>query len=402
MLQKQFFLIIMILFTQIGFANTINSEILKKEIGTFNQIGAYNKSILKLDSLIYSKNITDYDLYNLYLLKYSTYKTLLNYPEAEVNLNIAEKYGLKDPKHKDEVETKILIERIFIQFDYLKYDNVNELLKKVNKSHLKHLDAETYAFYISVLGTTHINNKNFLQAEKDYYEALEILKQKSPKHLPNIYRKLLHLYTDTKDNKKAIEAFENGLHYAKLHNTKLYILNMYESLTWHYAQNEDWEKAYKTRLIVNDLATDYDAINQSGRLQSLEKEIINKRNDLEVRNEKNIKLFLGIISLILIFLLLVLFKFYKINKEKRKLVENENERMRKKLSNLMNDTQQNEKKIILSDYNFSERQLDIIDLVKKGLTNKEIANQLYISENTVKYHLKIIYNTLGIESRNSL
>lgn len=392
----------MILFTQIGVANTINSEILKKEIGAFNQIGAYNKSILKLDSLIYSKNITDYDLYNLYLLKYSTYKTLLNYPEAEVNLNIAEKYGLKDPKHKDEVETKILIERIFIQFDYLKYDNVNELLKKVNKSHLKHLDAETYAFYISVLGTTHINNKNFLQAEKDYYEALEILKQKSPKHLPNIYRKLLHLYTDTKDNKKAIEAFENGLHYAKLHNTKLYILNMYESLTWHYAQNEDWEKAYKTRLIVNDLATDYDAINQSGRLQSLEKEIINKRNDLEVRNEKNIKLFLGIISLILIFLLLVLFKFYKINKEKRKLVENENERMRKKLSNLMNDTQQNEKKITLSDYNFSERQLDIIDLVKKGLTNKEIANQLYISENTVKYHLKIIYNTLGIESRNSL
>lgn len=402
MLQKQFFLIIMMLFTQIGFSNTINSEILKKEIGTFNQIGAYNKSILKLDSLIYSKNITDYDLYNLYLLKYSTYKTLLNYPEAEVNLNIAEKYGLKDPKHKDEVETKILIERIFIQFDYLKYDNVNELLKKVNKSHLKYLDAETYAFYVSVLGTTHINNKNFLQAEKDYYEALEILKQKSPKHLPNIYRKLLHLYTDTKDNKKALEAFENGLHYAKLHNTKLYILNMYESLTWHYAQNEDWEKAYKTRLIVNDLATDYDAINQSGRLQSLEKEIINKRNDLEVRNEKNIKLFLGIISIILIFLLLVLFKFYKISKEKRKLVENENKRMRKKLSNLINDSQQNEKKIILSDYNFSERQLDIIDLVKKGLTNKEIANQLYISENTVKYHLKIIYNTLGIESRNSL
>ena len=112
---------------------------------------------------------------------------------------------------------------------------------------------------------------------------------------------------------------------------------MYESLTWHYAQNEDWEKAYKTRLIVNDLATDYDAINQSGKLQSLEKEIINKRNNLEVRNQKNIKFFLGIISTILAILLLVLFKYNKINKEKRILVENENERMRKELSDLIDN-----------------------------------------------------------------
>ena len=392
-------------FTQVGIGNTINSEILKKEISSYNEIGSFDKSIIKLDSIIHSKNVTNYDLYNLYLLKYLTYKTLLNYPEAEENLNVAEKFGLKSSKYKSEVETRVLIERIFIQFDYLKYDKVEELLEKVNKSNLKYLDAETFGFYISVIGTLNSINKNYIQAEKDYLEGIEILKQKSPKHLPNIYRKLLHLYTETKDNKKALEAFSKGLYYAKHFGIKLYILNMYESLTWYYAQNEDWEKAYKTRLIVNDLATDYDAINQSGKLQNLEREIINKRNDLEVRNQKNIRLFLVIISAILIILLIVLYKFYKINIEKRKLVENENERMRNKLSNLINhsnNANQVEKKIILSDYNLSERQLDIIELVKKGFTNKEIATELYISENTVKYHLKVIYNTLGIESRNSL
>ena len=99
----------------------------------------------------------------------------------------------------------------------------------------------------------------------------------------------------------------------------------------------------------------------------------------------------------------VFYKLYKINIEKRKLVENENERMRNKLSDLMNHSNKpKEKEIVLADYNFSERQLDIIELVKKGFTNKEIAASLYISENTVKYHLKIIYNTLGIESRSSL
>ena len=50
----------------------------------------------------------------------------------------------------------------------------------------------------------------------------------------------------------------------------------------------------------------------------------------------------------------------------------------------------------------SERQTEIVNLVKKGLTNKEIAEQLFISENTVKYHLKSIYTLLGIDSRNSL
>lgn len=93
-------------FTQVGIGNTINSEILKKEISSYNEIGSFDKSIIKLDSIIHSKNVTNYDLYNLYLLKYLTYKTLLNYPEAEENLNVAEKFGLRvlniNPKLRQE------------------------------------------------------------------------------------------------------------------------------------------------------------------------------------------------------------------------------------------------------------------------------------------------------------
>ena len=187
---KTLFVILILLIAQLGISNTINSEILKKEISSYNQVGSFDKSIIKLDSIIHSKNVSNYDLYNTYLLKYITYKSLLNYPEAEENLKNAEKYGLKDPKSKDHVETRILVEQIFIQYDYLKFEKVNELLQKVNKQNLKLLDAETYALYISVIATINIKNKNFDQAEKDFYEAVELLKQKSPKHLHNIYRKL--------------------------------------------------------------------------------------------------------------------------------------------------------------------------------------------------------------------
>ncbi|TGN27356.1 winged helix-turn-helix transcriptional regulator [Empedobacter tilapiae] len=199
-----------------------------------------------------------------------------------------------------------------------------------------------------------------------------------------------------------MQAFEKGIYYAKKYNMDLYIYNMYDSLSYHYAKFKKWEKAYETRVILAELSTKLDAINQSGKLQILEQEIQNNRSNLEIRNQKNIKIFLFIISFFLIVLIIVIYKLYQTNKEKRILVENENQRMRDKLTELSN---QISNKNNISKHNadrLSERQTEIVNLVKKGLTNKEIAEQLFISENTVKYHLKSIYTLLGIDSRNSL
>ena len=56
----------------------------------------------------------------------------------------------------------------------------------------------------------------------------------------------------------------------------------------------------------------------------------------------------------------------------------------------------------LSNYNLTDRQKEIIELIRSGLTNKEIASKLFISENTVKYHLKIIYEILDVEHRSAI
>ena len=57
----------------------------------------------------------------------------------------------------------------------------------------------------------------------------------------------------------------------------------------------------------------------------------------------------------------------------------------------------------LSEIKFiSPREKDIIKLVSQGMKNKEIAQALFISDETVKKHLNNIYRKMGVESRFEL
>jgi DNA-binding NarL/FixJ family response regulator len=50
----------------------------------------------------------------------------------------------------------------------------------------------------------------------------------------------------------------------------------------------------------------------------------------------------------------------------------------------------------------SARELDIIKLVVKGLSNRQIAKQLFLTESTIKTHLKNILNKLDLDNRQQL
>jgi LuxR family maltose regulon positive regulatory protein len=47
----------------------------------------------------------------------------------------------------------------------------------------------------------------------------------------------------------------------------------------------------------------------------------------------------------------------------------------------------------------SERELEVLQLIAEGLTNREIASRLFLSLNTVKTHTRNIYGKLGVHSR---
>ena len=47
----------------------------------------------------------------------------------------------------------------------------------------------------------------------------------------------------------------------------------------------------------------------------------------------------------------------------------------------------------------SARQQEILELVDEGLTNAQIAHRLFLTESTVKQHLRVAYKLLGVSNR---
>lgn len=53
-------------------------------------------------------------------------------------------------------------------------------------------------------------------------------------------------------------------------------------------------------------------------------------------------------------------------------------------------------------YDLTETEIKIIKLVLNGYTNKDVANELYISEKTVKFHLYKVFKKLKVKNRSEL
>ena len=51
------------------------------------------------------------------------------------------------------------------------------------------------------------------------------------------------------------------------------------------------------------------------------------------------------------------------------------------------------------DLSITPRELEILELIAKGMSNREIAEKLFVSENTVKTHSSRVFDKLGAKRR---
>lgn len=372
---------------------------LNDQIGEFNNSNKHEESIRLLETIILDDKSKPRDLYNAYFMKYITYKRIFNYTEALANLELALKYGLKSQDER-EIRARIDVERLFLYYDQQQFEKVKEILEKLSSENLDFLPAYTHALYLSVLGSMATKSEQYEEAEKYLDKALVILQKHNPQHLPLIYRKKIDLNRRLNRYEKSIENFEKGLYYAEKYNIDVYIIGMYMDISTFYSRIGDTENALRTQHKINELNTFYDNTNKSGKLHQIEKELLTSVE--KNRSKKNRFYFFIFISISLIGLGILYF-LYNSGKRKHIIIQEKNKEIQNELDKISFELEEvNGNKIDVKNYNLTSRQLEIIDLVKQGKTNKEIGAQLFVSENTVKYHLKIIFETLGISKRTDL
>ena len=403
MIKKHFRLLLLVLFvfTQ-SFGQSEKLKKLENQIKTFNDNLQYEKSIAVLNEIITNEQSTHYEKYYAYLLESFTHKRLFNYTKTLHKLDLALAEGLQSDQ-KEEVKNTIDAEKCFVYFDTQDYPKAEALIVHLRKINFKHLSIPTQSWIIMQDGYIKMLNKDYAKSEQLLNEAAALVKANSPENLPNIYGKKMELYNKMNLFEKRDTAFKEGLLLAKKYNKVKYEMYLYQVMRNIFQENEDYKNAFFTQKKYDSIVKYYNATDANGKLELAEKKLEDENRQLKAQNEKYIDYILYGVILSLLLLLFFSVRLYQSNKTKRILVEKENTRIHDEIERL---TQALDEKgnatLNLSNYNLTDRQKEIIELIRSGLTNKEIATKLFISENTVKYHLKIIYEILDVEHRSAI
>ena len=385
-----------------AFSQTISEIKLENQIAGYNDAFQYEKSIAVLTQIISDENASDYDKYVAFLLKSHTYKRLFNYPKTLEALNDAYEMGIKTDQ-KDVVKNIITAEKSFVYFDTNDYQKAANLMTLLVKDKYQYLDQADKAWIVMQEGYLQFLDKNFVLAEKKYDESIAILSVKNPDQLPNIYGKKVQLYNEMKLVEKRNQSFEAGVLCAKKYKKIKYEMYLYEIMKDAFQKNNDFKNAFLVQQKFDSITKLYRTNENNGKIEVLEQNLTKEKQELLLKNEKYQKyLLFGCIAFLFIVLYFTV-RLYRSNKDRRLLAERENVRIYRDIERLTKILdEKGAEKIDFSKFNLSSRQLEILELIKSGLTNKEIANKLCISENTVKYHLKVIYDQLDIENRYAL
>ena len=270
----------------------------------------------------------------------------------------------------------------------------------------------------------YLGKEDYDKAEKMLLSSLEIFKQ-LPSNMniekATIQMGLARVYDHTNRNELAIENFKESLAVFRARGAKTEEKSVLEYLSKSLSKQGHYAEAFKyqTEFILlkdsiqnNEITTEIAELNKKYESEKKEREILTLQNKNE--QEARLKWFIISISIGVISILLILFVIFR----NRKIKESEkiNDRLKrnaKELDILRHKIEKNitqytipheftlthdEVNSLLTD-DLSDRELDVFMLLLEGHTNKEIGEKLFVSINTIKFHLHNIYVKLDVDNR---
>ena len=212
-----------------------------------------------------------------------------------------------------------------------------------------------------------------------------------------------------RDNKALSKKLNMLLHYKaaidqeyRLHNLLGNYKKAFETLQ---ASNElqDSISSQETQKMIEEVRVEYEVEKVENEKKVLQLENNLTKAELQEKNSR-LTLLTIIVVLVVIATIIILLLITNRNKTRSELLQSEINELRLRIKGIL-DFKPEDAGIVMEDINkslkepLSDREFEVLNLAISNKNNQEIADTIFISVNTVKYHLKNIYTKLGVSDR---
>lgn len=304
------------------------------------------------------------------------------------------------------VFTEILDNKDSALFYYLKADDIFKNTAAVwesatvssNIGHI-YIDFEEYE-----------KARNYFEYSYKIYDSINLLQGKA-----EMLRSFGQLDFAEGNDERAIDYLQQSLKINEETDNLKEVLEIKKILAQVYISRSDFSKAVAINEDINVLSDSILNIDKLKAIADVETKYEVKEKDKtiqllklkeELRDRQINMQILLIVSLFLLVALLLVIYFYKNKQNKMKQqqlrLELQNYILRiDELKSEMKDKSDSNKfdELEIAEYNLSEREKDVLEMIAAGYKNSEIADKLFVSQNTVKTHIKNIYIKLDVKNR---
>lgn len=301
------------------------------------------------------------------------------------------------------------------------YDSAYSYFNKSLELAIKFPRNESLAVKYALFGLFYQSKGEFEKSTEYYKLSIPLFKKyNNIRYLSNTLINIGKNQLNLGKHKEAKENIIAGLNGAKMIKSKENISLGYNALVEYYTLTKNYKQAlnsYKKETafhdsIVNEASQktiistqiEYETGKKDEQIQQLAKEKEFIENN--AKTNFNRLIIISIISIIVLFILIALFYLYRKNSDLE--IENKNSELQNYILQINElEDKVNDKEFVdtqnftdtFNDYGLSKREVEVLRHITNGFSNDEIAKKMFVSNNTVKTHIKNIYSKLDVKNR---
>lgn len=277
-------------------------------------------------------------------------------------------------------------------------------------------DSAGLADVILNIGTVHIERGEYAEGLRKFEKANKIyLNQKNYVAQSQNYQNLAETYREIGNYDKAVSYALKSLELTRIHGFKQDELHTLGILHKLYSDKNSYKKAYDYLKEYHNLENEIFNIEKTSEILKLETAYNTEKNEASIKllsAENNLKTarlrtyqLMTAGALCLALLIAGMFYLYRRKQSlESSLMKANLENLRTEITNLLGQGKAWTQDSLAAinehlETTLSDRELEILEKVLEGKTNDEVAEEIHLSVNTIKYHLKSIYSKLGVANR---